>query len=74
MALKLGHNKLVDLWSYGILIYEIFTKGTPFTDLEINSKHFYEIAKSADNNKKFIHPLISDSAEDLIKRILQADK
>lgn len=31
MALKLGHNKLVDLWSYGIFIYELFTKGTPFT-------------------------------------------
>ena len=44
MSLRTGHNKLVDLWSYGVLIYELFTKSTPFTEMEINSKLFMAIA------------------------------
>lgn len=74
MALKLGHNKLVDLWSYGIFIYEMFTKGTPFTDMEINSKHFYQICEGAETNRRFVHPLIPDAAEDLIVKILKCNK
>ena len=62
MSLKTGHNKLIDLWSYGILIYELFTKTTPFTDMEINSKLFFELASVAEKNHRFAHILIPSHA------------
>ena len=33
---KNGHNKTIDFWSLGILIYEMFTGETPFVNMNHN--------------------------------------
>ena len=74
MQLRLGHNKLVDLWCFGVLLHELFTGTTPFTDTEIKSRSFKEIAKTAERGSRFYSEKIPVKASDLISKLLKADK
>jgi len=74
MQLQLGHNKMIDFWCLGVLIYELFTTKTPFTEMEIKSKSFKDIVKVAEMSNRYFDPAIPSVASDLIRKLLKADK
>ena len=74
MQLQLGHNKMIDFWCLGVLIHELFTTKTPFTEMEIQSKSFKDIVKAAETSNRYFDPTIPSVASDLIRKLLKADK
>jgi serine/threonine protein kinase len=63
-----GHNKSVDWWCLGILIYEMLTGGPPFED-ENQMELYKKIVKGT-----FTFPsYVSANAKDLISKLLSAD-
>ncbi len=63
-----GHNKSVDWWCLGILIYEMLTGGPPFED-ENQMELYKKIVKG-----QFTFPsYVSATAKDLISKLLSAD-
>jgi protein kinase A len=63
-----GHNKSVDWWCLGILIYEMLTGGPPFED-ENQMELYKKIVKG-----QFTFPsYVSANAKDLISKLLSAD-
>jgi serine/threonine protein kinase len=63
-----GHNKAVDWWSLGILIYEMLTGLPPFYSENVNE--MYELIL----NKQLTFPdFVSNDAKDIITQLLQRD-
>lgn len=63
-----GHNKSVDWWCLGILIYEMLTGGPPFED-----DNQMELYKKIVKGQFTFPPYVSPSARDLISKLLSAD-
>ncbi|KAK2567650.1 Ribosomal protein S6 kinase alpha-5 [Acropora cervicornis] len=67
-----GHDKAVDWWSLGVLMYELLTGASPFTvDGERNSQS--EISKRILYNSPPMPPDISRDVMDLLLKLLQKD-
>ncbi|XP_068108356.1 ribosomal protein S6 kinase alpha-5 [Hyperolius riggenbachi] len=67
-----GHDKAVDWWSLGVLMYELLTGASPFTvDGEKNSQ--MEISKRILKNDPPYPPEISDAGKDFIRFLLMKD-
>ncbi|ORE00519.1 KAPA [Hepatospora eriocheir] len=60
-----GYNNLVDFWSYGIALYEMFHKVAPFS--ASNSK---KLVRKILHQKPEINKSINSDARDLIERLL----
>ena len=45
MINKLGHSFEVDLWTLGILIYELINRQPPFTVPDMNKNKIYDLIK-----------------------------
>ncbi len=63
-----GHNKSVDWWCLGILIYEMLTGGPPFED-----ENQMELYKKIVKGQFTFPPYVSPNARDLISKLLSAD-
>ena len=70
-----GHNKTVDWWALGILIYEMLAGIPPFYDKDVNQM-FQNIQKAniIFPNKKDNGFEFSKNVKDLIMQLLQRDK
>ncbi|XP_066550535.1 ribosomal protein S6 kinase alpha-5 isoform X2 [Amia ocellicauda] len=67
-----GHDKAVDWWSLGVLMYELMTGASPFTvDGERNSQT--EISKRILKSEPPFPPEIGPLAKDLMQRLLIKD-
>lgn len=68
IILSKGHDKGVDYWAYGVLIYEMLVGRSPFysygTDQVSLFKRIVQVKYS------FPHGLVHELAEDLIKRLI----
>lgn len=69
VILGTGHNKAVDWWSLGILIYEMLVGYPPFFD-DTPLKTYEKILQSKIEFPKFIDP----NAKDLIQNLLKRDR
>lgn len=61
-----GHDKAVDWWSLGALMYDMLTGGPPFT-ADSRKKTIEKILKG----KLSFQPFLSPNAKDLLKRLLR---
>lgn len=63
-----GHDKAVDWWSVGILLYEMLTGQRPFTD---NNRQ--KVQNKIIKDKVKLPPFLSSEAHSLLKGLLQKD-
>ncbi|WUR03107.1 protein kinase C-like [Vairimorpha necatrix] len=63
-----GYTNLVDLWSYGVILYELYTKTPPFSGITHR-----EICKSITESEPDYKEGIPEDAVDLIKKLLVKD-
>ncbi|RMZ99642.1 ribosomal S6 kinase beta-1-like [Brachionus plicatilis] len=66
ILLRLGHDKSVDWWSFGALMFDMLTGSPPFT-AENRKKTIDKII----NGKLLIPPYLTNEAKDLIKKMLK---
>lgn len=68
LVLSKGHNKSVDYWALGVLIYELLVGGTPFAD-PAQPKIFEKIIHSA----RFLRfpRNFNPAAEDIVRKLLE---
>jgi serine/threonine protein kinase/CRP-like cAMP-binding protein len=67
IILSKGHDKAVDWWSFGILVYELLVGVTPFYEKRISQSDLF---KRIVRNKYEMPDVLSDPAKDLIYRLL----
>lgn len=68
VILGVGHSKMVDFWSLGILIFEMLCGKPPFTSFDGN---FGKIIKLILENKPSYPIYFTDKAKDLISKLLK---
>ncbi|AFZ79710.1 protein kinase domain containing protein [Theileria equi strain WA] len=66
--LRKGHDKSVDLWSLGVLIYEMLVGEAPFYDKDPQRTY-----RKALENKIYFPPYISESARSIVEALLRVD-
>mmetsp|Transcript_15644 Transcript_15644/g.27281 ORF Transcript_15644/g.27281 Transcript_15644/m.27281 type:complete len:806 (-) Transcript_15644:1313-3730(-) len=71
LVLGKGHNKAVDCWAIGILIFEMFTSSSPFAD-HSGGDHMV-ICKNIVRGKVDYPKRIPDKARDLVCKLLTRD-
>ena len=77
MILQTGHDKSADLWSFGVLLYEMVTGENPFYDY--NDKHlsqralFKRIISGKFDFPEGVSSSLSPEVKDLIRKILVVD-
>ncbi|EGR34093.1 protein kinase domain protein [Ichthyophthirius multifiliis] len=67
IVLKMGHNRMTDWYSLGIVIYELLFGFTPFNQGNVSRDTLYERIKS---NKITFPTQISKNCQDIIKKLL----
>ncbi|XP_034381302.1 ribosomal protein S6 kinase alpha-5 isoform X1 [Cyclopterus lumpus] len=67
-----GHDKAVDWWSLGVLMYELLTGGSPFT-VDGNENSHTDIAKRISKRDPPFPKDMGPLAKDLIQRLLVKD-
>ncbi len=67
ILLRHGHDKTVDWWSFGALMFDMLTGSPPFT-AENRKKTIEKIIGA----KLIVPPYLTNEARDLIKRVSQA--
>ena len=70
MFLKKGHNKAVDLWSLGIIIFQMLIGRTPF---KVCKKNINKLKSQIIENRPDIPAELSHNARDLICKLLQTN-
>lgn len=68
LVLGKGHNKAVDIWALGVLIYEMISGTSPFAD-HVNGDHMV-ICKKIVRNKVEYPRRFGEKAKDLVARLL----
>lgn len=65
-----GHNKMVDFWTFGCLIYEMLVGFPPFSLKTKNRMALYEAIQKGEFR---LPAKLDESAKDLIKKLLIVD-
>ena len=68
LVLGKGHNRAVDIWALGVLIYEMIAGTSPFAD-HVNGDHMV-ICKKIVRNKVEYPRRFGEKAKDLVSRLL----
>ena len=71
LVLGRGHNKSVDHWAFGILIYEMITGGSPFADPKGMDQ--VTICRNIVNGRLVFGNSFGSDAKDLVKKLLERD-
>ena len=69
LVLGRGHNKSVDHWAFGILVYEMITGSSPFADPKGNDQ--VTICRNIVNGRLVFTGSFGSDAKDLVKRLLR---
>jgi protein kinase A len=68
-----GYDYSVDLWAFGVLMYELYEGTTPFGTSESDETSVFKAISSYFPNKLQFNSQTSSEAQALIKQILQYD-
>jgi len=71
LVLSKGHNKAVDVWAYGILLYEMEAGYSPFSDPEGNDQT--KICRNIVNGRLVFPRNFNQSCKDLVQGLLIRD-
>jgi serine/threonine protein kinase len=71
MVLKKGYNKEIDLWTFGVYLYELSNYEPPFTTDQITRARFQAVVMESENNRVWKNPNLSPELKDLIHNLLK---
>jgi len=67
ILMRKGHNKEVDIWAFGVLIFEMTTHGTPFEYCQDDAQRMTAVRKAKFHCPKYL----SSECVDLMKKIIE---
>ncbi|XP_049851326.1 myosin light chain kinase A-like [Schistocerca gregaria] len=65
-----GYTNAVDMWSLGVILFNLLTANPPFSDECLDMSLYSQIATCTFTYDLFSMPNISDSAKDLVRKLL----